>query len=135
MIKVQLMDSNDMHGEPKKPNKLRRLLVAINGGLVVVVGIIMVPYPGPGWVVVFAGLAILSKEYPWASRLLKWAKKKYNAFYAWVAIQNWPVRAVLALFTVIVVVGTLWLVNAYGIMANWVGIDWPWLHSPLPIFN
>lgn len=112
-------------------SKLRRSLIAINGGLVVLAGLVMVPYPGPGWLVVFAGLAILSQEFPWAKRLLRWAREKYNDFYAWVAEQNWPIRLVLLLFTIAVVVLTLWLVNAYGIMAGWFGLDWQWVRSPL----
>ena len=33
-------------------------------------GSILVPLPGPGWLIVFAGLAILATEYVWAQRLL-----------------------------------------------------------------
>ena len=53
-----------------------RVGVAVLGGIVLVAGIAMIPYPGPGWLVVFAGLAILATEYVWAQRLLKIAKEK-----------------------------------------------------------
>jgi uncharacterized protein (TIGR02611 family) len=36
----------------------------------------LVPLPGPGWLIVFAGLAILATEYVWAQRLLNYAKTK-----------------------------------------------------------
>lgn len=108
----------------------RRVVIAIAGGSVTVAGLIMVPYPGPGWLVVFAGLAILAQEFAWARHLLKWARRKYDGFYAWVGRQDWPIRFAMLVFTVTVVVVTLWLLNAYGIMAGWFGIDLPWLRSP-----
>src|SRR5215468_10502274 len=43
-----------------------RIGVGVLGGLVLVAGILMIPYPGPGWLVVFAGLAVLATEFAWA---------------------------------------------------------------------
>ncbi|WP_336659812.1 TIGR02611 family protein [Leucobacter sp. USHLN153] len=52
-----------------------RLTVTVIGALVVVVGLILVPLPGPGWLIVFFGLAILGSEFHWARRLLGWARQ------------------------------------------------------------
>ncbi len=38
--------------------QLRRIAIGIVGGLLLVVGIIAIPYPGPGWLIVFTALAI-----------------------------------------------------------------------------
>ena len=54
----------------------KRVAVTIAGFTVVIVGLILVPLPGPGWLIVFAGLAILATEYVWAQRLLNFAKSK-----------------------------------------------------------
>jgi hypothetical protein len=54
----------------------KRVAVTIAGFTVVIVGLILVPLPGPGWLIVFAGLAILATEYVWAQRLLSYAKTK-----------------------------------------------------------
>jgi hypothetical protein len=54
----------------------RRVAVTIAGFTVVIVGLILVPLPGPGWLIVFAGLAILATEYVWAQKLLNFAKSK-----------------------------------------------------------
>ena len=54
----------------------RRTAITIAGFTVVIVGLILVPLPGPGWLIVFAGLAILATEYVWAQRLLTYAKTK-----------------------------------------------------------
>jgi uncharacterized protein (TIGR02611 family) len=54
----------------------KRIAVTIAGFAVLILGIILIPLPGPGWAIVFAGLAILATEYVWAQRLLNYAKKK-----------------------------------------------------------
>lgn len=54
---------------------IKRILVTIAGGLVVLIGIVLIPLPGPGWAIVFGGLAILATEYVWAQRLLSYAKR------------------------------------------------------------
>jgi len=46
-----------------------RLLVGAVGLTVIVVGLILVPLPGPGWLIVFVGVATLGTEFPAAHRL------------------------------------------------------------------
>jgi uncharacterized protein (TIGR02611 family) len=43
-----------------------RVLNLALGWLVVVVGVVLIPLPGPGWLVVGIGLLILSREVRWA---------------------------------------------------------------------
>ncbi len=54
----------------------RRVVIAIVGGSVVVVGILMIALPGPAIVVIPTGLAILSIEFAWARRWLRKLKAK-----------------------------------------------------------
>ena len=54
----------------------RRVGVTIAGFAVILAGIALLVLPGPGWLLIFAGLAILSTEYMWARRLLMKAKAK-----------------------------------------------------------
>ncbi|RMB86766.1 TIGR02611 family protein [Streptomyces shenzhenensis] len=63
--------------------KARRVLhmswqvgVFVIGLAVVVAGIIMLPLPGPGWVVIFGGMAIWATEFVWAQLVLRWTKRK-----------------------------------------------------------
>ncbi|MXM63747.1 TIGR02611 family protein [Streptomyces sp. HUCO-GS316] len=63
--------------------KARRMLhvswqvgVFIIGLAVVGAGIIMLPLPGPGWVVIFGGMAIWATEFVWAQLVLRWTKRK-----------------------------------------------------------
>ena len=43
-----------------------RVAVAILGFAIIVTGLALIPLPGPGWLIVFAGLAVLSTEFAWA---------------------------------------------------------------------
>ena len=53
---------------------LRKLVVAVVGGSVVLVGIAMLVLPGPAFLVIPLGLAILASEFLWARRWLKRAR-------------------------------------------------------------
>ena len=53
-----------------------QVLIFVIGLAVVVAGIIMLPLPGPGWFVIFAGMAIWATEFVWAQLVLRWTKWK-----------------------------------------------------------
>jgi uncharacterized protein (TIGR02611 family) len=105
--------------------------VAVLGSIVLAAGIVMIPYPGPGWLVVFAGLAILATEFTWARRVLTFARGKYDAWTEWLTRQSILVRLLVLALTGAVVVVTLYLLNAFYLVAGWVGLGhWTWLQSP-----
>ncbi|MEU5194611.1 TIGR02611 family protein [Streptomyces scabiei] len=65
--------------------KARRMLhmswqvaVFVVGLAVVVAGVIMLPLPGPGWLVIFGGMAIWATEFVWAQLVLRWTKRKVS---------------------------------------------------------
>ena len=51
-------------------NNVVRVGKVIGGFLLLVAGIAMIALPGPGWLTIAAGLAILAGEFIWARRLL-----------------------------------------------------------------
>ncbi len=53
----------------KTPRTARRVLVSIVGTIVILAGIAMLVLPGPGWVTIFLGLAILATEFERAEKL------------------------------------------------------------------
>jgi uncharacterized protein (TIGR02611 family) len=57
---------------------VRRVVVALVGGGVLFVGIALLVLPGPAFLVIPLGLAILATEFYWARRWLKWAKAKFE---------------------------------------------------------
>jgi uncharacterized protein (TIGR02611 family) len=50
---------------------VRRVIVSVVGATVVLIGIALLVLPGPAFVVIPVGLAILGTEYAWARRWLK----------------------------------------------------------------
>lgn len=113
----------------------KKAFIGVIGGIVLLAGVIMIPYPGPGWLVVFAGLGILSTEFEWAHRVLHFAKGKYDAWQDWLSSQQPIVKATFWLLTALVVVVTIWLLNGYGLINNWLNLGQGWVGSPLPIFR
>ena len=109
-----------------------RITVGVVGTIVVIVGIIAIPYPGPGWLIVFAGLGILATEFTWARRTLTYARAKYDAWTAWLGRQSLFVKLLVLAATAAVVVAMLYLLGAFYLFAGWLGLEsWTWLQSPL----
>lgn len=113
----------------------KKASIGIVGGIVVLIGIVAIPYPGPGWLIVFAGLAILATEFDWAQRLLDRIRGKYDAWTEWLKAQSALIKSLFAIGTSIVVVTTLWLLNGYGIMNELLNLGWDWMRSPIPAFR
>lgn len=60
-----------------------RFGVGTVGGVLAVGGLILVPLPGPGWLIVFLGLAVLGTEFRWAQRVAGWLKRMLDRFWTW----------------------------------------------------
>ncbi|BDV29466.1 TIGR02611 family protein [Microbacterium terricola] len=60
-----------------------RIAVGMFGGTLALVGLVLVPLPGPGWLVVFLGLAVLGTEFHWARRVAGWLKRQLDRFWTW----------------------------------------------------
>lgn len=108
-----------------------RITMAVVGTAVVIMGIIALPAPGPGWVIIFAGLGILAAEFRWAKRLLHWVRVRYDMWVAWMGRQNRPMQLLVMSGILGFAALCAWLLGVFGTVCGWVGIDWPWLQSPL----
>ena len=96
-----------------------RVVVAVIGAAVVVGGIILIPLPGPGWLIVFGGLAILSTEFEWAGRLLDFARRQVRGWTHWVGRQSLVVRGLIGLVGLLFVWGVLWAYVALQGVPTW----------------
>lgn len=64
-------------GEPRSLLRhAQRVVVAVVGATVVLVGVAMIVLPGPATLVIPLGLGILALEFAWAERLLQGVKKQ-----------------------------------------------------------
>jgi uncharacterized protein (TIGR02611 family) len=94
---------------------LFRALVGLLGLVVVMLGLALVPLPGPGWLVVLTGVAIWAVEFVWAQHLLRYTNERLHRWNGWQRGQHWLVR--IALLVTLVVMGTvtLWLSIKHGL--------------------
>jgi uncharacterized protein (TIGR02611 family) len=83
--------------------------IGVLGGLVVAIGIVLIPFPGPGWAIVILGLAIWAVEFVWARHLLQFTKRHVQAWTQWVLKQSLPVRAVIGLVGFVFICAVVWL--------------------------
>jgi uncharacterized protein (TIGR02611 family) len=94
-----------------------QLVIGIIGAAVVALGLVLIPFPGPGWLVVLAGLAILSLEFVWAERLLAFTRGQLERWWHWLGRQHMIVRLLAGLvglaFVGTVVALSLWF--SFGI--------------------
>ncbi len=61
---------NWLHKHWKRtPGKVRKPFIFLLGFAIVGTGIVLLPLPGPGWVIIFAGFAILASEFEFAERI------------------------------------------------------------------
>jgi uncharacterized protein (TIGR02611 family) len=84
-----------------------RIVVGVVGAAVVVLGFVLIPLPGPGWLIVFGGLAILATEFVWAERLLGFARRKVHGWTEWVKAQSLLVRGLIGLLGLVCVAGAM----------------------------
>ena len=57
----------------------RRIIIAVVGAVVLLTGVVMLVTPGPAFIVIPAGLAILGLEFAWARLWLKKARETISA--------------------------------------------------------
>ncbi len=56
--------------------QVRRLSRIVGGFTLLLIGIVMLVTPGPGWLVILLGLGLLAAEFVWAKRLMDRIKRE-----------------------------------------------------------
>ncbi|SCL31794.1 TIGR02611 family protein [Micromonospora nigra] len=95
-----------------------KVVVAVVGALVVTVGVALIPLPGPGWLLVIAGLGVWAVEFHWARRLLAFTRRHVQSWTQWVKERSLSVRLVLGAVGMVFVSVVVWLSLKYSL-----GID------------
>lgn len=94
-----------------------KIAVSVLGFVIIVVGIILLPLPGPGWLIIFAGLGIWATEFAWAGRLLGWTKLKVRAVTGWLLrLPRWVKGAGIMLC--LAALYPIWL--CYRVVRDWI---------------
>jgi uncharacterized protein (TIGR02611 family) len=100
-----------------------RIIIGILGAAIILLGIALLPLPGPGWLIIFLGLGVLASEFDWARRLLDFARDKVLGWTDWVRRQSLTVRMLIGLGCLMIVVAVV------GSYLWWQGVpSWiPWI--------
>ena len=96
-----------------------KVAVAVVGTLVTVVGVVMLVTPGPAFVLIPLGLAILSTEFAFAKRWLHWARRQAEKAQQRAAALDPAVRRRRLLITGVVVLVVVALVAVYVAVYGW----------------
>ena len=83
--------------------------IGVLGALVVALGIVLIPFPGPGWAIVIVGLAIWAVEFAWAKNLLDFTRRNVKAWTSWIGRQSLPVRGLIGVVGMIFVAAIVWV--------------------------
>ncbi|MBF4163482.1 PGPGW domain-containing protein [Nocardioides acrostichi] len=108
----------------------KRVGVEVAGWLLLVVGIAAIPLPGPGWLIIFAALLVLSQQYEWAARWV--APVRYRALKgAAESVQTWPRIAMATTASLLLAAaGVLWILDPAE--PSWWHLPaWTWLPGGL----
>jgi uncharacterized protein (TIGR02611 family) len=130
-IRRRLARTRDRLRDWPAANFAYRVVVGVVGLALLAVGLIAIPYPGPGWAIVFLGLAVLATEFHIFRRLLKYVRRRYDAAMGWFRRQHVVVRGIGTAFAVAVTLASLWMMGVFGWTAELVGSEWAWLKSPI----
>jgi len=92
--------------EQAKRHIIIRLGTIVVGFIVLLGGLAMMVLPGPGVVGILAGLGILSRELPWAERMIEYVKKRAKVE----ELQQQPVWVQVAMwtFTLLAILASVW---------------------------
>ena len=107
-----------------------KFLVLLVGGSTLLAGLVMFVTPGPGWLGVLAGLAILATEFTWAERLLAAARRRAKAAKDKALDPEARQTALVASALVVVCIGLLaaWWVHIEGVPERLIAA-WDWIRG------
>ncbi|WP_018350380.1 TIGR02611 family protein [Longispora albida] len=92
-----------------------KITVTVLGVATIALGAFLIPLPGPGWLIVLAGLAILAIEFHWARRLLTFTRRHLHNWTEWIKRQSLLVRALIGIVGLVFVSFVVWASVKYSL--------------------
>jgi uncharacterized protein (TIGR02611 family) len=86
-----------------------KLAIGVIGAAVIVLGLLLIPLPGPGWAIVFLGLGLWATEFHWAHRVLSRARIILRQWTGWVRRQSLLVRLLIGLIGLVFLAAVIYL--------------------------
>ncbi len=81
-LRIKIWHRRNRYAIRQRPalNQIYRFAVGVVGTVMMLAGLVMIPLPipGPGWVTLFLGLAVLSTEFTWAHRVTTFLRRQLH---------------------------------------------------------
>lgn len=74
-IKDKKDEEKELNYSEMTIKKVKRFIVTLIGFTVLIIGMVMIVFPGPALIVIPLGLAILGTEYVWVNKMFEKIKK------------------------------------------------------------
>lgn len=84
-------------------------VVATIGSTFLILGLIMLVTPGPGWAIIFLGLIILASEFAWVSRLIAPVRVKILKAVSGRKRPRLVWFSIIALISIVALIATYWV--------------------------
>ena len=88
-----------------------RIIIGVIGGAITVAGAIALVGPGPGILIVLAGLGILATEFAWAARVMVHTRTYAQKAADEAGIPKWAQLAMIAVGAVVSIIVIIFLVS------------------------
>ncbi|GAA1632454.1 TIGR02611 family protein [Catellatospora bangladeshensis] len=106
-----------------------KVIIGVLGAVVIAIGVLLIPLPGPGWLIVIGGLAIWAIEFVWARHLLQFTKDKVHGWTEWVKRQPLPVRLLIGLVGLAFVAAVLYTTLRFSFGIDVVSQAWDYVST------
>ncbi len=106
-----------------------KVIIGALGAVVIAIGVLMIPLPGPGWLIVIGGLAIWAIEFVWARHLLQFTKDKVHGWTEWVKRQPLPLRLLIGLVGLVFVAAVLYTTLRFSFGIDVVSQAWEYVST------
>jgi hypothetical protein len=98
---------------------VRRVLVAVAGGLLTVIGVVLLVLPGPGLLLVLAGLLVLAAEFPAVRRYVAPVRERAMKTARDSVASPWRIAMTATGGALLIAAGILWATQDWIPLSGW----------------
>ena len=98
---------------------VRRVLVAVAGGLLTVIGVVLLVLPGPGLLLVLAGLLVLASEFPAVRRYVAPVRERAMKTAADSVASPWRIVLTATGGALLIAAGIVWATQDWIPLSSW----------------